>query len=83
MIGIAPNGLVTFVSRLWVDNTSDRHIVLQGTILPKLSTGDVIMADKGFTIEDLLPVDVGLNIPPRIPGQRQMTAQEVFQTQGM
>ena len=41
------------------------------------------MADKGFTVEDLLPADVGLNIPPRIPGHRQMTAHEFFHTQGI
>ena len=41
------------------------------------------MADKAFTVEDLLPADVGLNIPPRIPGHRQMTTHEFFQTQGI
>ena len=83
LIGVAPNGLVTFVSRLWGGNTSDRHITMHDSLLPKLSAGDVIMADKGFTVEDLLPADVGLNIPPRIPGHRQMTTHEFFQTQGI
>ena len=27
-------------------------------------TGDSVMADKGFTVEDLLPLGVSLNIPP-------------------
>ena len=26
--------------------------------------GDSVMADKGFTVEDLLPLGVSLNIPP-------------------
>ncbi|XP_056004164.1 uncharacterized protein LOC130049940 [Ostrea edulis] len=83
LIGVAPNGLVTFVSRLWCGNASDRHIVQQDGLLPKLSPGDMIMADKGFTIEDLLPADVDLNIPPRIPGNRQMTPSEFFKTQAI
>ena len=81
LIGVAPNGLVTFVSRLWCGNASDRHIVEHGSLLPLLNSGDMIMADKGFTIEDLLPVDVDLNIPPRIPGHRAMTKSEFFSTQ--
>lgn len=38
------------------------------------------MVDKGFTIEDLIPPDVTLNIPP---GHRQMTTSEFFQTRGI
>lgn len=41
------------------------------------------MADKGFTTEDILPVGFEINMPPRIPGQRQMTAKEFYQTQGI
>ena len=38
------------------------------------------MADKGFTIEDLLPADVGLNAPPRISSKCQMSSEEFFKT---
>ena len=43
----------------------------------------MVMADKGFTVEDLLAVTVKLNMPPRIPSHRQMTTNEFFQTQGI
>lgn len=46
--------MVSFVSRLWGGNASDRHIVQNDDLIPKVSPGDVIMADKGFTIDDLL-----------------------------
>ena len=36
------------------------------------------MADKGFTVEDILPVGVELNMPPRIPGY-----DNVYKTQGI
>ena len=39
------------------------------------------MADKGFLVADLLPPDVGLNIPPLISSKRQMTLSEFDRTQ--
>lgn len=80
LIGVAPNGMATFVSRLWGGNVSDRHIVQHDDLIPKLSAGDVVMADKGFTIEDLLPPDVGLNVPPRVSTKHQMSSSDFFNT---
>ena len=34
--------------------------------------GDSVMADKGFTIEDVLPLGVSLNIPPFLGMSDQM-----------
>ncbi|KAK2549002.1 hypothetical protein P5673_030629 [Acropora cervicornis] len=42
---------------------------------------DSIMADKGFTIQDLLPLGVSLNIPPFLGSSAQMPAQDVVHTQ--
>ena len=39
-----------------------------------------MIADKGFTIEDLLPLGVNLNIPPFLGFNSQMTAQDVIKT---
>ena len=39
------------------------------------------MADKGFTIEDLLPLGVYLNIPPFLGKSGQMPADQVVLTQ--
>ncbi|XP_062601122.1 uncharacterized protein LOC134277743 [Saccostrea cucullata] len=83
LIGVAPNGLVTFVSRVWGGHTSDRHIVQKDgdLLLPHLQSDDIILADKGFTIADLLPCDIGLNMPPFVSSSKQMTADEFFKTQ--
>ncbi len=54
---------------------------MQEAIIPRIEPGMVIMADKGFTIEDLLPENVYLNMPPWIPSARPMTESEVFRTQ--
>ena len=82
-IGCAPNGLIMFVSRLWGGRASDRFIVEQDReqFIPYLEENDIVMADKGFKIKYLLPPDVGLNMPPLIGRDRQMTAEEFFKTQ--
>ena len=43
--------------------------------------GDSVMADKGFQIQDILPLGVILNIPPFLGGNSQMTAEDVVRTQ--
>lgn len=39
------------------------------------------MADKGFTIDDVLPLGVSLNIPPFLVDNSQMSAEDVIKTQ--
>ena len=39
------------------------------------------MVDKGFTIDDLLPLGVTLNIPPFLGSDSQMAADDVVKTQ--
>ena len=41
-----------------------------------------MMADRGFTIEDLsVPLSVGLNVPPFLGSQSQLDVGEVVETQ--
>ena len=42
---------------------------------------DSVMADKGFTIQDLLPLGVSLNVPPFLGGKGQISLEEVVATQ--
>ena len=54
LIGIAPHGVVTFVSPLYTGCMSDVEITQLSGILDLFEEGDSCMADKGFTIEKLL-----------------------------
>ena len=61
------------MSEVYEGSVSDRKLVEVSGLLDKLETGDEIMADKGFTIQDLLtPIGVRLNVPPFLNSQAQM-----------
>ena len=65
LVGISPGGAITFISQLYTGHISDREIVTRSGFLNlPFDRGDTVMADKGFTVEDLLPLGVSLNIPP-------------------
>ena len=59
--GVAPNGAAVYVSKLYPGSTSDVAIVEHSNMLAQLSPGDMVLADKGFTIHPLLPSGVHLN----------------------
>lgn len=54
-----------FVSILYSGSISDKEIVNVSGFLEKLQPGDVVMADKGFNIQDYLAVhETVLIVPP-------------------
>ena len=54
LVGITPTGVVSFIPPLWTESIYDKEIVRQSGLLDLLEEGDVVMADKGFVIRDLL-----------------------------
>ena len=65
LVGISPDGAVTFVSSLYLGCISDKELTKKSGILDLLEPGDSVMADRGFEIEeDLMLIGVRLNIPP-------------------
>lgn len=80
LVGIAPNGVVTFVSSLFPGSMSDKVITLKSGLLEQLVQGDLILADKGLLIRDILPPGVSLNLPPFLDTP-QFTPDQVLQTE--
>ncbi|XP_064456898.1 uncharacterized protein LOC135367532 [Ornithodoros turicata] len=82
LIGVSPNGLVSFVSELFTGSTSDRECVSRNGFLgPDFEENDVVMADKGFLIADLLEKKgVLLNMPPFLR-DGTFSREEVLRTQ--
>ncbi|XP_029341141.1 uncharacterized protein LOC107884559 [Acyrthosiphon pisum] len=79
LIGVAPNGVITYASKLYPGSTSDKKIVGHCGVLNILEPGDLVLADKGFLISDLMPPETSLNIPPFLMSP-QFTPSEVLKT---
>ena len=59
LIGISRGGAVTFISQLFTGSISDREILVRSGFLDlPFKDNDSVMADKGFTVQDLLPLGV-------------------------
>ncbi|GFV25628.1 uncharacterized protein TNCV_1459431 [Trichonephila clavipes] len=48
MIGITPNGAISFISELFTDSISDKEVFIRSKLMDRLEPNDVVMADKGF-----------------------------------
>ena len=82
LIGIAPHGLVTFVSKLYTGCMSDVEITKLCGLVDLLECNDSVMADKGFTIDKILKEkNVSLNIPPFLSTSQTFTPAQVSETQ--
>lgn len=53
LVGVTPNGQVTFLSKLWGDRVSDKHITRESGVLNLLEAGDNVMVDRGFDVSDI------------------------------
>ena len=82
LVGIAPSGGITFCSQLYTGSISDREIVLRsGFLSNSFDDGDAVMADKGFQIQDILPLVWGSEYPTLFGSDAQMSAEDVVRTQ--
>ncbi len=81
LIGVSPSGMGMFISDAFEGSISDREIVLQSGFLEYIDPGDCVLADRGFTIEDLLlEREAKLIIPPFLSGRTVFTEEEVQRT---
>ena len=82
LVGITPNGVISFVSDAWGGRVSDGQLTEECGILDLLEPGDSVMADKGFTISNLLKDrKCHLNIPPFRGSNEQFSTEDVYRTQ--
>ena len=80
LVGVTPNGQVTFLSDLWGGRVSDKQITRESGVLDLLEPGDNVMVDRGFDISNLVLDGVSVNMPPFLAGREQMTAAETEET---
>jgi hypothetical protein len=81
LIGVSPSGACMFVSEAFEGAISDREIVKQSGFIEQVSEDDVVLADRGFTIEDLLASKKAkLVIPPFLSGRKEFSNEELVRT---
>jgi hypothetical protein len=81
LIGVAPSGAASFISDCFEGSMSDRESVLQSGFLDYIEKGDLVLADRGFQIGDLLSKKgATLNIPPFLKGRKAFNLDETQTT---
>ena len=84
LVGITPQGTISFVSEAWGGRLSDKFITENCGFLNKLFPRDMVMADRGFTITE----SVGLRnankvIPAFTKGKSELDPADMEQKRGI
>ncbi|CAF1543397.1 unnamed protein product, partial [Adineta ricciae] len=82
LVGITPNGIVSYISPLYGGATSDRSLLNMtdaGSLIELLEDGDQIMSDRGFAL-DLKHTHLSLIHPPFLQGKSQLEPKNVVET---
>ena len=78
LVGITPNGAISFVSKAFGGRASDKLITQQSGFLNLLEYGDLVLADRGFLIEEeLASQGARLAIPSFTKGKKQLSMRHV------
>ena len=81
LVCVTPQGVVSFISDGYGGRVSDKYITEHSGFLDRLVSGDVVLADRGFNIEDLVAYrGATLHIPAFTRGKEQLTPLEVETT---
>ena len=84
LIGITPQGSICCVSDSWGGRTSDKFLTENCGFLDKLVPGDVVMADRGFTVAESVGMrQARLVIPAFTKGKSQLDPVDVEKTRGI
>lgn len=73
LVGATPGGLISYISPAYAGSVSDRAIVERSDLTTKCDPGDSVMADRGFTVQDLfVSKRVSINTPAFLKGKTQL-----------
>ena len=78
LIGISPQGAITFISKGWGGRVSDVHLTENCGILENLLPGDLILTERGFNINDSAGMYLAkVKLPPFTRGKKQLSKSQV------
>ena len=78
LIDITPQSSMAFISKGWGGRASNVDIIENCGVLQKLLPGDIILADRGFTVQEAAELYCAeVCIPPFTKGKMQLSKVEV------
>ena len=81
LIAVTPNGGACFVSDLFEGEIDDVKIFQQSAILQHIRPNYLLLADRGFTVQDLLnPLQAKVKIPAFLKGRESSSVAEELET---
>ena len=81
LIGVTPQGLISFASFGWGGPASDKYLTENCKLLNNLLPGDIVLADRRVDIADSVGMyQAILYIPAFTKGKKQLSANEVEDT---
>lgn len=81
LISITPQGVISFISDGYGGRVSDKFITEHCGFLQHLLPGDIVLADRGFHVEESIALQgASLDIPAFTRGKAQLSASEVEET---
>ena len=81
LIGITPQGTVSFISKGWGGRVSDKYRTENSNLPSHLIPGDTVLADRGCDIKESTAMYCAcVTLPAFTKGKKQLTGIEVEQT---
>ena len=77
LIGITPQGVISYISKGWGGRVSDKYLTENCGVLNKLQPGDQVLADRGFNQDSVGLYCAEIVIPPFTKGKKQLSKIEV------
>ena len=84
LIAASPQGVISFISKGWGGRVSDKYLTENCGILQHLLPGDLVLADRGFTVAEAVGLQgATLKLPPFTRGKKQLSRKEVDEARQM
>lgn len=81
LIAVTPNGGACFVSDLFEGDVNDVQIFKESGILKHINPKDILLVDRGFTVQDLVnPLQADIKIPAFMKGRDSLSVAEELST---
>jgi len=78
LIGITPQGVISYVSEGWGGRVSDQYLTENCGLLSHLTYGDQILADRGFNVQEAIGLYCAeIVLPPFTRGKKQLSKLEI------